>query len=97
VSKATNLKKKEFGFFMDRPRTLRTLFHVALHTLWGTEWQLNFKTYVDRAPVTDHHIFTNLPLNQYVSIDKFTYLCHPQITDISKKFWSSHSYCTSVL
>jgi len=21
VSKATNLKKKEFGFFMDRPRT----------------------------------------------------------------------------
>jgi len=25
VSKATNLKKKEFGFFMDRPRMLDNL------------------------------------------------------------------------
>jgi len=31
VSKATNLKKKEFGFFMDRPR--KYLFTVRWTTL----------------------------------------------------------------
>ena len=64
----------------------------------GTEWQPNFKTYLDRTPVTDHHLFPNLPLNQDESIDKFAYVSHPQITDIiSTEFWSSHSDSTSVL
>jgi hypothetical protein len=77
--------------------THKTLVHVVLHTMSG-QWQPNLKTYVDRASVTDHHMFPNLPLNQDESIDKFTYLCHPQITDIiSKNFWSSHSNCTNVL
>jgi len=62
----------------------------------GTEWQLNFKTYIDRAPVSDHHMFPNLPLNQDESIDKFTYLSPTDNWHYLKK-WSSHSDCTSVL
>jgi hypothetical protein len=62
----------------------------------GTEWQPNFKTYVDRAPVTDHHMFPNLPLNQDESIDKFTYLCYPQITDIISKNFEVHTQIVRV-